>query len=97
MKRVDKGVFLSAEEYAALTSKKTKRRTKGKMARQLVYYCVSVLTVAAIWATVVKTITPGADLSDVLTFIAAAFGGELLMLLCKRVFAKNNDQNQEEE
>lgn len=98
MKRVDKGVFLSVEEYATLTSKKTKRRTKGKMARQLVYFCVSVLTAAAVWAIVVKTINPNADLSDVLTFVAAAFGGELLMLLTKRVFVgKKDSQNQEEE
>lgn len=97
MKRVDKGVFLSAEEYEALTSKKTRRR-KGQMARQLVYFCVSVLTAAAIWAIVVKTINTNADLSDVLTFVAAAFGGELLMLLTKRVFVgKKDSQNQEEE
>ena len=32
------------------------------------------------------------DLSDVLVFAGAAFGGELLLLLVKRVFAKSNDK-----
>jgi hypothetical protein len=31
------------------------------------------------------------DLTAVLTFAAAAFGGELLLLAFKRVFAKKND------
>ena len=65
---------------------------KGQMARRLVYYCIGVLTVTAVWAAVVKTTAPTADLSDVLTFIAAAFGGELLMLLAKRIFAKTTEE-----
>lgn len=77
--------------------KKTKRKTKGRMARELVYYCIYALTLTLAWAVVVKTIAVvldrAADLSDVLIFAAAAFGGELLLLLCKRVFAKNNDDS----
>lgn len=65
--------------------------TKGRMARRLVYYCIAVLTLTGVWAAVLKTIDHAADLTDVLTFIGAAFGGELLMLLLKRVFAKPND------
>ena len=65
---------------------------KGRMARRLVYYCVGVLTVTAVWAAVVKTTAPTADLSDVLTFVAAAFGGELLMLLAKRIFAQSTEE-----
>lgn len=64
---------------------------KGKMARTLVYYCIGVLTVAAVWGMVVKTISPSADLADVLTFVGGAFGAELLALLCKRLFAKPNE------
>ena len=67
---------------------------KGQMARRLVYYCIVVLSLTALWAVIVKTIGAytgmGVDLSDVLTFIGAAFGGELLLLCVKRVFAKDN-------
>ena len=79
------------------SEKKAKRKTKGRMARELVYYCIYALTLTLAWAVVVKTaavvLDRSADLSDVLIFAAAAFGGELLLLLCKRVFAKNNDDS----
>lgn len=71
------------------------RLTKGKMARQLVYFCIWVLFGVLLWAAAVKmaALATGrdVDLSDVLTFAGAAFGGELLMLLAKRVFAKKSD------
>lgn len=70
---------------------------KGAMARRLVYYCVGMLTAAGVWAAVLKSIDHMADLSDILTFIGAAFGGELLMLLLKRVFAKPTETQREEE
>ena len=72
-----------------------KRKTKGRMARELVYYCIYALTLPLAWAVIIKTLAiftdHPADLSDVLIFAAAAFGGELLLLLCKRVFAKPNE------
>lgn len=75
---------------------KKSRVTKGKMARELVYYCLRALTAALAWAMVVKTaallLDRTCDLSDVLVFAGAAFGGELLLLLVKRVFAKPNDK-----
>lgn len=64
---------------------------KGKMARTLVWLCISVLLIAAVWGMVVKTVSPASDLTDVLTFIGGAFGFELLALLCKRLFAKPNE------
>ena len=71
------------------------RLTKGKMARQLVYFCIWVLFGVLLWEAAVKTaaLVTGrdVDLSDVLTYAGAAFGGELLMLLAKRVFAKKSD------
>ena len=72
------------------------QRKKGRMARRLVYFCVFMLTAAAVWAAVVKTCDSATDLSDVLTFIGAAFGGELLLLLVKRVFAKENSNSEGE-
>ncbi len=75
--------------------KAPKRKTKGRMARELVYYCIHALTGVLVWAVIVKTISVIAnrpvDLSDVLVYATAAFGGELLLLLCKRVFAKPNE------
>lgn len=74
-------------------------RKQGKMARRLVYYCIGVLTLTALWAAVITTVAAVQgwmiDLNAVLTFIGAAFGGELLMLLCKRVLAKPTDAAEE--
>lgn len=80
-----------------MSGKREQKPEKGQMARRLVYYCVAVLTAAALWAAVLKTIDHTVEVSDVLTFIGAAFGGELLMLLLKRVFAKPTETEQEEQ
>ena len=74
---------------------------KGVMARKLVYYCITVLTLVLIWAVVLKTIALfnselTIDLSDILTFAGTVFGGELLLLAFKRVFAKSNDEQGED-
>ena len=85
-------------------SKLNYKRTcqKGQMARTLVIYCVRAITLIAIWAACLKTYavirwgeTTGCDLSDVLIFAATAFGGELLLLAFKRVFAKKNENTDE--
>lgn len=75
-----------------------KKWRKSEMARTLVLYCVRAITLMAIWAACLKTYavikwgeTNGCDLSDVLVFAGAAFGGELLLLAFKRVFAKKNN------
>lgn len=77
---------------------KKSRLTKGKMARQLVYFCLWVLFGVLIWAALVKTagmvLDREVDLSDVLAYAGAAFGGELLLLLVKRVFAKSTDNEE---
>ena len=71
-------------------------REKGEMARRLVYYCIGVLTTTTLWAAVIQTVALALDrtidLTAVLTFVGAAFGGELLLLLLKRVFAKPNEE-----
>lgn len=79
-----------------------RRWTKGQMARTLVLYCVRAITLTAIWAACLKTYavikwgeTSGCDLSDVLGFAGVAFGGELLLLAFKRVFAKKNEDSEE--
>lgn len=75
---------------------------KGRMARRLVYFCITTLTLILIWAVVFKTIAffnseITVDVSDVLTFAATVFGGELLLLAFKRVFAKPNEQGEDDE
>lgn len=70
--------------------------TKGRMARRLVYYCVGMLTATALWAMILKTVDHTVELSDILTFVGAAFGGELLLLLVKRVCAKDKTTNEME-
>ena len=72
------------------------KQTKGIMARRLVYYCITALSITLVWALVLKTLSiftdVSMDLSDILTYAASVFGGELLMLLCKRIFAKPKTQ-----
>lgn len=79
-----------------------RRWSKGQLARTLVIYCVRAITLIAVWAVALKTYavikwgeTSGYDLSDVLVFAGAAFGGELLLLAFKRVFAKKNENPDE--
>lgn len=72
-----------------------RRWSKGQLARTLVIYCVRAITLIAVWAVAVKTYAVfkwcATDISDVLIFAATAFGGELLLLAFKRVFAKKNE------
>ena len=67
------------------------------MARQLVYYCLRRLSFILYWAVGMKTaaliLDRVVDLNDILLFASGVFGGELLMLLCKRIFAKPSDTN----
>ena len=76
-----------------------RRWRKSEMARTLVIYCVRAITLIAIWAVALKTYAVfkygATDISDVLIFAATAFGGELLLLAFKRVFAKKNENPDE--
>ena len=70
--------------------------TKGEMARTIVIYCIRVLTYVLVWAILLTTIATifqlSIDLSAVLNFAAITFGGELVLLAFKRVFAKKNEE-----
>lgn len=82
-----------------LFDRKIKRHRKGEMSRRLVYFCVAALTIAGVWAMVLKTVSVATgnhvELSDVLVFFGGAFGGELLLLLVKRVFSKPNETEED--
>ena len=70
-----------------------KRWSRREMSRTIVIHCVNVLTLTLVWAAALKTAASAfgwtAELSDVLTFAAASFGGELALLAFKRVFARD--------
>lgn len=79
-----------------------RRWRKSEMSKTIVLYCIKAITLIAVWAIVLKTYavikwgeTSGYDLSDVLVFAGAAFGGELLLLAFKRVFAKKNEDSED--
>ena len=65
------------------------------MSKTIVLYCIRAITLIAVWAVAVKTYAVfkwgATDISDVLIFAATAFGGELLLLAFKRIFAKKNE------
>lgn len=66
------------------------------MSRTIVMICLRVMMIVLAWSIVLKTL--GAifglmiDISDVLNFTAIAFGGELLILAFKRIFAKDREE-----
>ena len=72
-----------------------RRWSKGQMSKTIVLYCIRAITLIAVWAVAIKTYAVfkwgATDISDVLIFAATAFGGELLLLAFKRVFAKKNE------
>ena len=76
-----------------------RRWNKGQMSKTIVLYCIRAITLIAVWAVAVKTYAVfkwgATDISDVLIFAATAFGGELLLLAFKRVFAKKNEDSED--
>ena len=65
------------------------------MSKTIVLYCIRAITLIAVWAVALKTYAVfkwgATDISDVWIFAATAFGGELLLLAFKRIFAKKNE------
>lgn len=76
-----------------------KKWQKRELSRTIVIHCVNAMTAVLAWAVLLKTAGAAfgwaVELSDVLTFTAAAFGGELLLLAFKRIFAKEETGNGE--
>ena len=76
-----------------------RRWSKGQMSKTIVLYCIRAITLIAVWAVALKTYAVfkfgATDISDVLIFAATAFGGELLLLAFKRIFAKKNENPDE--
>ena len=76
-----------------------RRWRKSEMSKTIVLYCIKAITLIAVWAVAVKTYAVfkwgATDISDVLIFTATAFGGELLLLAFKRIFAKKNEDSED--
>lgn len=77
-----------------------KRWQKRELSRTIVIHCVNAMTAVLVWAVLLKTAGAAfgwaVELSDVLTFTAAAFGGELLLLAFKRIFAKDDKEEKQD-
>lgn len=73
-----------------------KKWTKGEMSRTIVMICLRVMMIVLVWSIILKTLSAifgwMIDISDVLNFTAIAFGGELLILAFKRIFAKDREE-----
>lgn len=69
---------------------------KGEMARTIVLYCIRVMTLILVWSVVITSFSAVfhwcIDISPVLNFTAATFGGELILLAFKRIFAKKGEE-----
>lgn len=69
---------------------------KGEMARTIVIYCIRVMTAVLAWGVVITTLAAifqwSIDISPVLNFTAVTFGGELILLAFKRIFAKKGEE-----
>lgn len=68
------------------------------MSRTTVIYCIRVMSAVLLWAVVMTTLAAFCgwviDLTAVLTFCGTAFGGELLLLAFKRIFANKGDDSE---
>lgn len=69
---------------------------KGEMSRTIVIYCIRTMTALLAWAVLMTTLAAAlgwmVDLTPVLTFAGAFFGGELTLLAFKRIFAKDDKE-----
>lgn len=76
--------------------KQKKLWNKGEMARTIVLYCIRVMTLVLIWSVAITSFSAvfhwSIDISPVLNFTAATFGGELILLAFKRIFAKKGEE-----
>lgn len=69
---------------------------KGEMSRTIVLYSIKIMTFVLLWGMAVTTVAPflhvTVDISPIMNFTACTFGGELVLLAFKRIFAKKNEE-----
>lgn len=87
--------IFSLSKVNALRTKRMTQWEKGEFSKTVVIYCIRWMTAVLVWAIILTTIAVFVDktvyLTEVLTFAAAFFGGELCLLALKRILAKERD------
>lgn len=74
-------------------SGKKKRKTKGQFAKEILICDLVMLLVFSMWGMVLVSL--GIDPSPTLTVIFTVGGGELLLLMIKKIFKDKGDENNE--
>lgn len=71
-------------------SRKRRRLSKGQLGKRILYFDLIFLLITGVWAMVLASM--GMDASSTLTVIYAVGGGELLLLMIKRILGGSNDE-----
>lgn len=74
-------------------NKKKKRKSKGQFAKEILVCDLVLLLIFAIWGMVLVSL--GIDPSSTLTVIFTVGGGELLLLMIKKIFKDKDSDNNE--
>lgn len=72
-----------------------KKDKKGLFSKVIVIYCIAFISILTVASFVILALT-GLDASGILGVAAGVFGGELLFLCMKRIFAKPSTPNNED-
>lgn len=73
-------------------SKKKRKLSKGQLGKRILYFDLLFLLITGVWAMVLASM--GRDASSTLTVIYAVGGGELLLLMLKRLFGDRGNNNE---
>lgn len=71
---------------------KKRRLSKGQLAKRILYFDLLFLLVTGVWAMVLASL--GVDASSTLTVIYTVGGGELLLLMIKRIIGDRGNNNE---
>lgn len=71
-----------------------KKDKKGLFSKVIVIYCIAFISILTIGSFAILALT-GLDASSILGVAASVFGGELLLLCLKRIFAKPSTLDEE--
>lgn len=71
-------------------SRRRRRLSKGQLGKRILYFDLIFLLITGVWAMVLASM--GVDASSTLTVIYAVGGGELLLLMIKRILGGSNDE-----
>lgn len=72
--------------------KKRRKLSKGQLGKRILFLDLLFLFVTGVWAMVLASL--GVDASSTLTVIYTVGGGELLLLMLKRLFGDRGNNNE---